>query len=168
MDLSQTLWNSKTNGRKKMILLLSCLALLVVSIVLMIVGFNGDNETLAIAATILTCVAIVITVVVLILGKFTGLKWNVSDLLFAVAESGLYFTGVVNQNSYFFAEWSEISGYTVKQGNNNLATVTVYFSAPTDSGSFGRITSLKMVNVAGLDTLRSVFQTYNIAERPAK
>lgn len=161
------MWNSKTNGHKKMILLLACLVLLVASMAVLIVGAYGENENLLIVMCIVTAIVIVATIVVLVLGKLTDLKWDVSSLLFAAAYNGLYFTGTTNQDSYFFAEWSEISVYSAKECNNGLATVTVYFSSPTDSGSFGRITSLKMVKIAGLDELRSVFETYNIQERSA-
>ncbi|MDE6613922.1 MAG: hypothetical protein K2K24_00270, partial [Clostridia bacterium] len=115
-------------------------------------------------------VALIISATVLLIGKFTNLKWNTASFLFIAAESGFYMTSANPrlQGSYFSAEWSEIVGYSVKNVKNDKATVTVYFDGPADCGSLGKVTSLDMVNITGLETLRTVFSDYNIAERNAK
>lgn len=166
MDLSQTLWHSKSNGHKKLILLLICLILLIPSIAGAIIVNSNGHKTLTLIMIIVAAVVIFATIVVLVVAKFTGLKWSVSNLIFAAASDGFYFTGTNNQDSYFFAEWSEIAGYSIANEKNGIATVTLYFSAPADCGIFGRVNFINMVNISGLETLKSVFETYNIKEQP--
>ncbi len=166
MDLSLTLWHSKANGHKKLILLLICLILLIPSIAVALLGYSNGNKSLTLIMIIVAAVVILAVIVVLVVAKFTGLKWNVSNLIFAAASDGFYFTGTNNQDSYFFAEWSEIAGYSIANEKNGIATVTLYFSAPADCGIFGRVNFIDMVNISELETLKSVFETYNIKEQP--
>lgn len=166
MDLSQTLWHSKSNGHKKLILFLICLILLIPSIAGAILGYSSVNKSLTLIMMIVAAVVIFAAIVALVVAKFTGLKWSVSNLIFAAASGGFYFTGTNNQDSYFFAEWSEIAGYSIANEKNGIATVKLYFSAPADCGIFGRVNFINMVNISGLETLKSVFETYNIKEQP--
>ncbi len=162
MDLTNTLWNSRTHSRTKGIMLLVCLVLLIPSLVGMFITTTMEDRTMMGIMIIVTAVIILATASLLLAGRFTGLKWCVSNLLFAVAESGFYFTGTVNQDSYFSAQWEEITGYSVKAEKNGLATVTVYFDDFADCGSFGKNKSVKMVKISDVETLKSVFETKNI------
>lgn len=165
MYFNNALWYSKTNGHKRAVSMLICLVLLVPSLIAVFIGATKENDTVTIAGIVASGVAIIATAVLLAAGRFTGFKWDVSNLIFAVAESGLYFTGVQNQDSYFSAEWSEIAGYSVTLGKNGFATVTVYFSGVADAGSFGKIRFLKMVNVEGLEKLEKVLRSRGIEKR---
>ena len=161
MDLKNTLWNSPSHSHTKLVLLMICLALLVPSLVFLFITATGGDEALMIIAVIITAAVIIITGAVFAIGRFTSLKWCVSNILFAVAESGFYFTGTVNQDSYFSAQWEEITSYSVKQEKNGLATVTVFFDDFADCGSFGKNKSVKMVKISDVETLKSVFETKN-------
>lgn len=165
MDLSQTLWHSKSNGHKNLILMLICLILLITSIAGAIICNSDGRKTLTLIMIIVAAVVIFATVVILVAAKFTGLKWSVSNLIFAAASDGFYFTRTNNQDSYFFAEWSEIAGYSIANEKNGIATVTLYFFAPAYCGIFGRVKFIDMVNISELETLKSVFETYNIKEQ---
>lgn len=168
MDLKNTLWNSKTNSHTKLVLLMICLVLLVPSLIVMFISAVNETETLMIVMLIVTGVVIIATAAVLLAGRFTNLKWCVSNLLFMVTDSGFYFTGTVNQDSYFSATWEELSGYSVKPEKNGLATVTVYFDAPADCGSFGNNKSLNMVKIENVEALKSVFEAKGIKETATK
>ena len=162
MDLRQTLWNSRTSGHKKLILLAVCMVLLVPSLIgLFVFSSSGDKSKMMIML-IVTVAVLIIAGVVLTVGKYTGLKWDVSNLIFAVAETGLYFTGTVNQSSYFFAEWREIASYHVTPAKNGKANVIVTFHTPADAGSFGKLTYLKMVGVTDADKLAQVMESHGV------
>lgn len=165
MYFDNALWYSKTNGHKRAVSMLICFVLLVPSLIAVLIGATKENDTVTIAGIIAAGVAITATAVLLAAGRFTGFKWDVSNLIFAVAESGLYFTGVQNQDSYFSATWEEIAGYGVRHGKNGYATVTVYFDGVADAGSFGKIKFLKMVNIEGLEKLQEVLQAKGIEKR---
>ena len=100
IDEEQTdkeLWRSRTSGRKTLILLTSCLALLAVMLAGIYFASKSQNKTLQIVFLIFAAIVIVAGFVTSVASKLTALKWNVSNLLFILMESGFYFTGVVNQ-----------------------------------------------------------------------
>lgn len=165
---NDTLWQSKTNGRKRVILMLTCLVLLVPSLIFVFISSNNGDDELMLISICLTGIVIIASIVALILGHFTSLKWDVTNLEFAVAESGLYFASLANQSTYFHAEWSEIESYSFINYNNGLTTVTVYFTAPLDAGSVGKIKYLKMVKISDFDTLKTVFSGKNVKEFAAR
>ncbi len=164
MDLKNTLWNSCTHSHTKMALFMSCLVLLIPSLVFLFISATDGEETMMIISVCVTAAIIMITGAVYAVGRFTALKWQVSNLLFAVAESGFYFTGTANQDSYFSAAWEEITGYSVKPEKNGFATVTIRFAAPADCGSFGKNNSLKMVKIENVETLTSVLESKGIKQ----
>lgn len=167
MYFENALWYSKTNGRKKLLLLLLSLILILPALVLIFVGSRNANETLTLCAVVAAGVGIVWAIAVVIAGACTSLKWDVNNLVFAVADEGLYFTGVVNQDSYFSARWDEIEAYSYVMSKDGYATVTVYFDGVAEAGSFGKVKYLKMVNISEFGKLKAVFSEKNVPERNA-
>ncbi|MDE5654691.1 MAG: hypothetical protein K2I46_03690 [Clostridia bacterium] len=159
---NEILWKSRTSGHKTVTMLLTCLAVLVLSLVGGVISSSKDNDVLKIVLMIIAVLAIIACLVTVCLAKLTDLKWNVSNLIFFLTEDGFYFTGVVNQDSYFYAEWSEIVGYSVTTGKNGKATVTVNFNGIADAGSYGKIKHLKMVGILGVEELCKIFETHGI------
>lgn len=166
IDEEQTdkeLWRSRTSGRKTLILLMSCFALLAVMLIGIYLSSKSQNKTLQIIFLVFAAIVIVAGFVTSVASKITALKWNVSNLLFILMESGFYFTGVVNQSSYFYAEWSEIASYSYEVCKNGKSNVTVNFVGIADAGTFGKIRYLKMVGVSNIESLNEIFAAHNIA-----
>ncbi|MDE7070702.1 MAG: hypothetical protein K2O86_01845 [Clostridia bacterium] len=159
---NQFLWKSRTSGHKTVTMLMTCLAVLVLSLLAIVIFSSKNNDTIKIIIMIIAGLAIIACLVAVCLAKLTDLKWNVSNLIFFLTEEGFYFTSVVNQNSYFYAEWSEITGYSVITDKNGKATVKVNFNGVADAGSYGKIKHLKMVGIMGVEELCKVFETYGI------
>lgn len=165
IDEEQTdkeLWRSRTSGRKTLILLTSCLALLAVMLAGIYFASKSQNKTLQIVFLIFAAIAIVAGFVTSVASKLTALKWNVSNLLFILMESGFYFTGVVNQSSYFYAEWSEIASYSYTVCKNGKANVTVYFDGVADAGSYGKIKHVKLIGVSNIELFNQIFAEHNV------
>ena len=161
---NQLLWKSKTNGHLTISLLMIWFGL----VVLLTAGIfifssnNSISDTFKIIYLAIDMLVLISGSVFASLIRFTNLKWNASNLLFGLAESGLYFTGVKNQNSYFFAEWSEILDYSLATDKKGRVTVTVNFNGVAYAGSYGRIKHLQMVNITGVDEMCKVFERFGI------
>ena len=114
---NQLLWKSKSGGHKAVAILLALLGVLALIIGCVFIIASNDNvsDDAKLVLLILAIIIMVSSLGVVVVVKRTDLKWNVSNLLFGLAESGLYFTGVAKQmqTSYFFAEWSEILDYSL-------------------------------------------------------
>jgi len=167
VDSNGPTWQSKNNGKKKLIALLICLAAIVASMILVFVGSKAENQAVMIICLILAIVSIGSTIAVLIISQVTSLKWDISNLLFYTMEDGFYFTSVVNQDSYFQADWNEITGFSAVETGNDTATVTIYFDGIAYAGSFGKIKSLKMVKINEYSKLKEVFISQGIKETQA-
>ncbi|MDE6474984.1 MAG: hypothetical protein K2L70_07800 [Clostridia bacterium] len=164
MNSDRMLWKSKTSGYKCALLIYSCLILMVGSLIGVILSASSDpSETTLIIGVPIIVIAITFFICSAIVIRKTSLKWEVSNLIFTVTENGIYFTSKGN-NSFFFVEWAEIVGYSVKSGKNSKATVTVNFNCLADAGIFGKINYLKMVGIMGVDSLIEIFEEYEIKE----
>lgn len=161
---NQLLWKSRSNGHKSITLLATWFGLLILSIVgIFIISYNDIvSETFKAIYLVIAMLVIMSGLVLVILIRLTDLKWNASNLLFGLAESGLYFTGVKNQDSYFFAEWSEILDYSLATDKKGRVTVTVNFNCIAYAGSYGKIRHLKMVNITGVDEMCKIFEKFGI------
>lgn len=166
MNSDRVLWQGKSSGIKSPLILMVDLLFLLGSILGTIIGGSRKDasETLLIIATICIIAAIFISVSSIIIIRRTDLKWDVSSLIFTATENGIYFTGKGNQASFFYAEWSEITGYKITSGRNGKSNVIVNFDAPSDAGVMGKIKYMKMVGIAGADELCEIFRQYGIKE----
>lgn len=166
MLFNDSVWQSKTHGKLKLVIMLSCLALIIPALVLVFFGAQSDDMTFATVTIVIATVIILGSIAVVLIGARSDLKWYVSNLIFAVDDTGLYFT-TPGVNSYFNAEWHEIKSYSaVTKGDHT--TVTVNFSIIADAGYFGKLKRLKMVNIQDFATLRSVFEANGIPEESQK
>ena len=163
-DENEIFWKSKSNGYKSLIVLSICFGILIAVIAGIFLGSKIDNDNLRIVFLVLAMLIILATVGALIYIRKSDLKWNVSNLLFILNHYGFYFTGVVNQSSYFSAEWSEITGYSVKTSKKGKVMVNVYFDGVADAGSFGKIKYAQMVNITGVDEMHKVFEKFGIKQ----
>lgn len=159
---NKILWKSRTSGHLTVTLLLSSLAVLIAALLSMVAFSSKDSDTLKIIMIVVVGLILIASIVEVCLARLSDLKWNVSNLIFLLSNSGLYFTGVVNQDSYFYAEWSEIVGYSVKMNKKGKATVKVSFNCIQNAGSFGKIKYVKMVGVSEVEEMCKVFESFGI------
>lgn len=159
MNSDKILWESKSNSLKGLMTLLPCAFFLIVSLIGTIVFSSSSNETIKIVWIALMIVSIIACLSVLVVMRMTALKWERPNLIFTVTENGIYFTSKGN-DSFFYVEWAEISGYLVKPGKNGKATVTVKFNCVADAGVFGKITYMNMAGIKGAEELIKVFEAY--------
>ena len=164
MNSDNLLWQSKTSGKKSIIVLLVNLALLLGSLLAMIIGSQKapESESLTIVTMAGMVFSILLFVAVIIVMRRTDLKWEVSSLIFKATENGMYFTGLGNMDSFFYAEWAEIEWYSIIQGKNGKATVTVQLDGIADAGVLGKIDHMKMVGIKGAEELCKIFEKFNV------
>lgn len=161
-NTDQVLWRSKSSGHKAIALLLSSSALMVLSIAIGLIL----NEKKLFAATIVfmafSLLFIVGSLILCVMVLRSELRWEVSNLLFTLADSGFYFTAVNRPDTYFYAQWSEIDSYSYTVCKNGKINVTVNFDSPADAGSYGKIKRVKMIGVTNVDLLNEIFSKFGV------
>lgn len=165
MNSDRILWQSKTKSNK---LNLACLPFVIlfiaVFVTMVICALTEVSEDLAKALLVIMGIILASSLVFLIAIRYTPLKWETSNLVFKVTENGIYFTSARKQNSFFFAQWSNISCYTLKKDKKGRPTVTVNFINVEDAGVMGNIKYLNMVGISDIEELCNIFEVYEKTE----
>lgn len=160
-NTDQVLWRCKSSGYKCIVILSVCFAILLLSLLGMFIGADKDNGNIVKVSLTIFALSAAAGFIVSILSIRSELRWETYNLIFTLADSGLYFK-LKNAKSFFYALWSEIDSYSVEIRKNGKANVIVNFNCLSDAGTYGKLKRVKMIGVTNVDLLNEIFSKFGV------
>lgn len=163
-------WESRVHSKNIVVTVL--LTLMCVSFVAIpfIIQFLGVGIAFGIDVVLSMCLLVAVCVVARIR------RWYNPHGIFALAngdtargkEGGIYYTQVqknaTTMTSYFFCEFSNMSGYKVDSTMGELTTATVFFKTRSNAGVMGNLKSITLVLVENFDVAKQILENHGVNE----
>ena len=161
-------WESRVHGKTTVVTVLIAAMMASLLAIPFITHFLDVGIVFGIDIVIFFCLLVAVCVVA------RKMRWQNPRGVFALAhgnethEGGIYYTQVqknaTTMTSYFFCEFSNMSGYKVLAKEGELTTATVFFKTRSNAGIMGNLKSITLVLVENFDAAKQILEEHGVNE----